>query len=87
MSRTWRKRDERERVQRDRWGGGGTLFPVIAADVSDVICHSKKHFGDQMFRLNAVEWVYILLCDQYRSSTWQYLSLLHTQKTLMSLQQ
>lgn len=34
----------------------GTLFSVIAADFSDVITHSKKHF-DQMFRLNAMEWV------------------------------
>lgn len=46
------------------------MFPVIAADFSDVICHSKKHFGDQMFRLNEVEWVYIPLGDQYRSSAW-----------------
>lgn len=36
----------------------GTLFPVIAADIfPDVICHSKEHPGDQMFRLNVLEWV------------------------------
>lgn len=67
------------RVQRDRGAGRGkigTLFPLIAADFSDVICHSKKHFCDQMFRLNEVEWVYSLLGDQYRSSAWRHSSLL-----------
>ncbi len=46
------------------------MFPVIAADFPDVICHSKEHSGDQMFRLNVAEWVYILVGDQYRSSAW-----------------
>lgn len=40
------------------------MFPVIAAAFPDVICHSKKHAGEQMFRLNVEEWVYILLGDQ-----------------------
>lgn len=61
----------------------GTLFPVIAADFPDVICHSKEHSGDQMFRLNVGN---ILLGDRYRSSAWSYLSLLDTHATLMSLQ-
>lgn len=69
MSRTRGKRDRGER-QKGGEGEIGTLFPVIAAVFPDVICHSKKHSGDQMFRLIMVEWVHILVGDQYRSSTW-----------------
>lgn len=36
-------------------GRGWTLFPVVAAAFSDVISHSKKRFGHQMFRLNMVK--------------------------------
>lgn len=37
---------------RGRWR---TLFPVIAAALSDAISHSKKQFDHQMFRLNMVK--------------------------------
>lgn len=57
MSRTWGTRDKRER-QKGGEGEIGTLFPVIAAVFPDVICHSKKHSGDQMFRLMVAEWVH-----------------------------
>lgn len=62
MSRTRAKRDMGESGERywGREGEIGTLFPVIAADFPDVICHSKEDSGDQMFRLNMVEWLYIL---------------------------
>lgn len=37
--------------------GGGLIaasLPAIAPHCSDVICHSKKHFGGQMFSLSQV---------------------------------
>lgn len=35
-------------------GRGGASLPAIAPHSSDVICHSKKHFGGQMFSLSQV---------------------------------
>lgn len=50
-------RRDRDAARRG-WGRGGrligALFPAIAPHFSDVICHSKKHFGGQMFSLGQV---------------------------------
>lgn len=36
------------------WGAIAASLPAIAPHCSDVICHSKKHFGGQMFSLSQV---------------------------------
>lgn len=43
------------------------MFPVIAEDFADVICHSQ-HSGDQVFGLNVVEWLSMQVGDQCRAS-------------------
>lgn len=48
----WRDRDAPR--WREEWGLMGASLPAIALHSSDVICHSKKHLGGQMFSLSQV---------------------------------
>lgn len=77
--RGWRDRDAlRWREEAGWWRGGGLIgasLPAIAPHSSDVICHSKKHFGGQMFSLSQVP-----ATDQYRSSVCKHLSALCTRR-------